>query len=215
MALRLVRGRSAADHENDNRGEEMMMRFITPQPRPTTPGVSRWRTVSFSIIASAVGVALGVSGAGATFAFLNVSTPVAEATVKAGTFGIRIGDGTSTALPAKKLSPAVPATWAFTVTNIGDAPADLAAQITAPGGPAYAASARGSLTEVADATACTSALAGTTPLNGYTEPALGALAPNESRIYCLVAGLPNPAPAVGSGAPLAFTLTIDAVQKGA
>ena len=160
-------------------------------------------------------MALGVSGAGVTFAFLNASAPVAQGTVQSAGFGIRIGDGASAALPTKNLSPASPATWAFPVTNTGAAPADLAARIAAPGGPAYATSARGSLTEVASEAACTTALAGTAALNGYAKPALGSLAAGETKTFCLVVSLPNPLPANGSGSAHSFTLTIDAVQKGA
>lgn len=193
-----------------------MGRFISRRPtNPSMHGSSKWRTVLVSIFASAAMVTLGVSGAGVTFAFLSDSTPVAQATTHAGTFGIRIGDGTAAALPEKKLTPAAPATWAFTVTNTGAAPVDLTGRIAAPGGPAYAESARGALTEVADAAACTSALAGTSALNGYTKPALGSLASGQTKTFCLVVSLPNPSPAAGSGSAHSFTLTIDAVQKGA
>lgn len=191
-----------------------MGRFIAQGPKRPR-GESKGRGIVVAILASAAAVALGASGAGVTFAFLNASATVTQATVKAGTFGIRIGDGTAAALPAKKLSPASPATWAFTVTNTGDAPADLAARIAAPGGPAYAASARASLTPVENASACTTGLASTSSLNGYTNPALGSLAAGETKTYCLVVSLPNPTPAAGSGSAHSFTLTVDAVQKGA
>lgn len=190
--------------------------FSSRRPlRASTPKPLTGRTVLVSLFASAAAVALGVSGAGVTFAFLSDSAPVAQATVQAATFGIRIGDGTTAALPEKKLTPAAPATWAFTVTNTGQAPVDLTGRIAAPGGPAYAESARGALTEVADAAACTSALAGTSALNGYTKPALGSLTPGQTKSFCLVVSLPNPSPAAGSGSAHSLTLTIDAVQKGA
>ncbi|GEM_PF-4854199 len=193
-----------------------MGRFSSRRPTESSTRTSpTLRTVLVSLLASAAAVALGVSGAGVTFAFLNASAPVAQGSVQAGTFGIRIGDGASAPLPAQKLSPASPPTWAFSVTNTGAAPADLAARIAAPGGPAYATSARGSLAQVANEAACTTALAGTSALNGYAKPALGSLAPGETKMFCLVVSLPNPLPANGSGSAHSFTLTIDAVQKGA
>ncbi|WP_313355355.1 hypothetical protein [Microbacterium sp.] len=173
------------------------------------------RSLLITASATAAAVLLGISGGGVTHAFLSASAPVAQATVHAGTFGIRIGDGTTAALPEKKLTPAAPATWAFTVTNTGEAPVDLTGRIAAPGGPAYAASARGALAEVADAAACTASLAGTAALNGYTKPALGSLAPGKTKTFCLVVSLPNPSPAADSGSAHSLTLTIDAVQKGA
>lgn len=173
------------------------------------------RSLLITASATAAAVLLGISGGGVTHAFLSDSAPVAQATVHAGTFGIRIGDGTTAALPEKKLTPASPAAWAFTVTNTGEAPVDLTGRIAAPGGPSYAASARGALAEVVDAAACTSALGGTSALNGYAKPALGSLAPGRTKTFCLVVSLPNPSPAAGSGSAHTFTLTIDAVQKGA
>ncbi len=175
--------------------------------------VKRLRSLVGTLAAATAAVVLGVSGAGVTHAYLNATAGPAASTITAGTAAIQINGSATATLSPTALSPAAPAVWAFTVTNAGDAPMSLAAAISAPGGPAYAASAKALLTAVPNAAACTAAVAGTpSVLNGYSAPALGALPVGASQWYCLVVSLPNPMPAAGSGSSHSFTMTVNATQ---
>ncbi|UJP10264.1 hypothetical protein L2X99_00635 [Microbacterium sp. KUDC0406] len=189
-------------------------RSAAPRTRRTAP-TARWRTLLLAIFSSTAAVAIGASGAGVTYAYLNASAPMNGATVRAGALAIQINGSASADLGAKKVSPAAPAAWAFTVANTGDAPTALSAKITAPTGPAYAGSARAVLAPVADSASCKTTVTGPqAALNGYTLPTMGALAPGQTRSYCLVVSLPAGTSANGSGSSLDFVVTVDAAQSG-
>lgn len=190
-----------------------MVRDPARRQRPrTTSGRSRWRELALTAALTTAAVVLGISGAGVTSALLSDSATQDSVTVSAGTLGIQINGDESAVLAPKRLSPAAPASWPFRVANSGDARTRLSALVAAPGGPTYAASARALLAPVADSASCTASLAGTpAALDGYSLPAMGTLGVGQGQWYCLVVSLPAQVPA-GSGQPLSFTLTVNAVQ---
>lgn len=193
-----------------------MQREPAASPQSSASAPPRWRTLVVTVLVSGLAVFGGLSGAGVTQALLTGTAQQPAATLSAGTLTVQVNGAASAALGSKTVRPSSPAAWAFTVSNTGDAPADLAGSIAAPSGPAYAASVRALLAPVANAAACTTALAGTpAPLHGYTFATTGSLAPGQTRWYCLVVSVPAGTSAAGTGAPLTFTLTVDATQSAA
>lgn len=177
---------------------------------------SQMRSLLGALVVSTVAVLIGLSGAGVTQAFLTASTTAPGATLTAGTAAIQINGAASAALGSRTLTPNTPAVWAFTVSNTGSVKMDISAGITAPAIPAYAPATRALLVPVANAAACTAAVAGTpASLNGYTATTatLGAIPAAATQTYCLVVSLPAGTSAAGAGSPLTFSLTVDAAQS--
>jgi len=120
------------------------------QPHSPAPRVrSRLRGIALTTAAVALAVALGVSGAGVTYAFLTASATQKGAVITAGTAAIQINGSTAAALGNQTLSPSTPAVWAFTVANTGSVKMDISAAIAATNSPAYAPAARALLVPVA------------------------------------------------------------------
>ena len=189
--------------------------MFTPASAPLGPGKERRRGLLTTLVVTVAAVLLGISGAGVTSALLTSTATQPGATITAGTGSIRIDGASTGVLGTRGLSPATPAAWAFTVTNTGDAPMTLAGTIaTAAGAPVYGNAAQALLVPVANAAACTPAVSGTAAaLNGYANPAMGAVAVGQTSWYCLVVSLPMGTSAAGSGSPLSFTLTVNATQS--
>lgn len=176
----------------------------------------RLRALVHAIVASAIAVVIGVSGAGATYAFLSSTAPAGQATtLTAGTLTIQINGASSAALGPFAVSPSVPVAKAFSVKNTGNAPATLDAVIGAVTTPAITAHALARVTEVADSAACVPGLAGPQgALQGYAGALTGgSLQPAATRWYCLEVSLPAGTPATVSGQGFSFNMTVNATQS--
>ncbi|MGC3956102.1 MAG: hypothetical protein QM804_17980 [Propionicimonas sp.] len=175
----------------------------------------RLRALVQATLASAVAVVVGLSGAGATYAFLSSTANAPGASVTAGTLTLQVNGASSAALGDFAVSPATAVAKAFRVTNTGDAPATLAAGIAASSTPQIASRTRARITQVANAAACTTGLGGTQQaLPSYAE-ALGGgpLAASASRWYCLEVALVANTPVSTSGQGLDFTITVTGTQS--
>ena len=168
-----------------------------------------------AFLASTAAVVVGLSGAGATYAFLTSTTNAPGATLTAGTLTLRI-DGTSSAsLGTFEVSPNTPVARAFNVANTGDAPATLDATIEATSTPQIASHALARITPVAGSAGCAVGLGGTqAALDGYSV-ALGGgpLAGGATRWYCLEVALAAGPPATVSGQGLDFDVTVAGTQS--
>lgn len=186
------------------RGERFARR---PRRRP--------RALVHAFLASIAAVAIGLSGAGATHAFLAAGTNAPGARLAAGTLTLRINDSSSATLGAFAVSPSTPVAKAFSVANTGDAPAALDAAIAATSTPQLTAHALARITPVANSAACAAGLGGAqAPLNGYSA-ALGGgpLAAGATRWYCLEVALAANTPATVSGQGLSFEITVAGTQS--
>ena len=166
-------------------------------------------------LASAAAVAIGLSGAGGTYAFLTSTANTSAATLTAGTLTLQLNGAASASLGAFAVSPNAPVARVFSVTNTGDAPAALDAAIAATSAPTITSYTRARITPVATAAACTIGLGGAqAALNGYaaTLPG-GSLAAGSTRWYCLEVSLDASTPATVSGQGLGFTLTVNGTQS--
>lgn len=114
----------------------------------------RLRSLVYGTVASAIAVIIGLSGAGATYAFLSSTVSAPGATVTAGTLTIQINGSNSAALGPFAVSPSVPVAKAFSVQNTGNAPATLDAAISAATTPAITSHTLARVTEVANSAAC-------------------------------------------------------------
>lgn len=175
----------------------------------------RLRSLVHATIISAIAVVIGVSGAGATYAFLSSTEQVGGATVTAGTLTIQINGASSAALGPFAVSPSVPVAKALSVQNTGNAPATLDAVISAATTPAITAQTLARITEVANSAACVTGLAGPQgSLHGYSSTLTGgSLQPTATRWYCLEISLPAGTPATVSGQGFNFTMTVNATQS--
>lgn len=175
------------------------------------------RTLATSTLATGLAVLIGLSGAGATYALLSASVTAQGATVQSGTLTLLVNGSSSAALGNWAVAPSTPIAKAFTVTNTGDAAADLVAQTATTTNPSLASYATARVTPVANSGACTVGLAGTQgPLNGYTSPAaLSTIAAGATQTFCLEVGLVANAPGSVSGQSLNFTLNINGTQNAA
>lgn len=179
-------------------------------PRP------RWRAWVTGTVITATAVLIGLSGAGVTQAYLTASASQPGATLTAGTAAIQVNGVSAANLGSRGLTPNTPAVWSFTVSNTGSVKMDISAVISAPAAAGYATSTRAVLAPVSGAAACTASLGGTPqPFDGFTAStaSLGAVQAGAVQTYCLVVSLPSGTSAVGSGSPLAFSMTVDAVQS--
>lgn len=174
---------------------------------------SRWRTWVSGTAMTAAAVLIGLSGAGVTQAYLTASAPQPGATLTAGTAAIQVNGASATNFGSRALTPNTPAVWSFTVSNTGSVKMNIAALVSAPATSGYATSTRAILAQVPGPAACTASLGGAAqPFNGLSS-ALGALPAGATQTYCLVVSLPSGTSAVGTGSPLAFSMTVDAVQS--
>lgn len=175
----------------------------------------RLRSLVYGTVASAIAVIIGLSGAGATYAFLSSTVSAPGATVTAGTLTIQINGSNSAALGPFAVSPSVPVAKAFSVQNTGNAPATLDAAISAATTPAITSHTLARVTEVANSAACVTGLAGPQgTLHGYSSAlAGGSLQPAATRWYCLEVSLPAATPATVSGQGFNFTMTVGATQS--
>ncbi len=165
-------------------------------------------------LATSVAVAVGVGGAGGTYALLSVTTQTPGATLTAGTLGLQLNGASSAALGAFAVSPNTPVAKALSVKNTGDVPATLRAEIAATS-TAITSYARARITPVASAAACEAGLSGSQKtLNGYDEPLSGgSLAAGATRWYCFEVALATSTPATVSGQGLTFTVTVRGTQS--
>lgn len=174
----------------------------------------RRRSLVSTTVLSVAAVLIGVTGAGGTYAFLNDSQTLPGATVTAGTLELQINGASSTDLGNLQASPLLPASRAFTITNVGQTPAELSGHIVATSTPSLLPHTLARLTPVASAAACTAGLSGTqSTLQGYASNSLGIINPNQTRWFCLEVGIVSGTSATHSGQSLNFTLTIDAEQR--
>ena len=175
----------------------------------------RLHSLLVSTLATGVAVTLGVASAGVTTAFLTASASAPGGTITAGTLELQINGAPSAALGAWEPTPNTPAVKSFTITNIGDATADLSAAIavTAPA-PALTSHVTARLTPVANAAACVAGLAGTqAPIRGYAATNVASVAAGASRVFCLEMAITPGAPSTVAGQSLAFTMTVSGLQS--
>lgn len=192
-----------------------MKLFWTRREARTQIRSVRQRTLVTSILATGLAVLLGLSGAGGTYAWLSASGSTPGATVRSGTLALLINSSSSAVLGNWVVAPTKPVAKSFTVTNTGDAPAVLAAKITATTTPAITANATARVTPVANSAACVPGLSGAAgALNGFTNTAgLGAVAAKATVTMCLEIGLATNTPLSVNGQTLNFTLNISGTQK--
>lgn len=156
------------------------------------------------LLASAAGVTAGVviavSGAGATYAYLNAQTSAAGATLTSGTLGLTISTVDSTAftlmLPGETVQRDV------TVTSTGNAPATVTVK----------RAAAGALVVSLAPVACASVTGSTTWTTvSTTASSLGDFLAGQARTYCLRAVAPTSG--LAESASTGFTLDFASTQK--
>lgn len=182
----------------------------------TKPGFSRTRALVISTLSTAVAAALAASTVGGTYAWLNSRTTTPGVTLRSGSFELLIDGAGSTTLDPIKASPLTPAVRPFSVTNGGDAPANLAATATTSSTQGLLDYATARLTPVADKASCVvGSTAPDTPFKGFVTPPVFFILPVAStQWFCLELGIaPNPPEAL-SGQSLPFTLTVTGDQVG-
>ncbi|QIM16800.1 hypothetical protein G7067_10950 [Leucobacter insecticola] len=175
---------------------------------PRTAGL-RAGSLCVALISTAFATVLGLSSVGGTYAWLNASAPAPGATVQAGSFGLEINGAVSTSLGSWVPSPETPAVRAFNVSNTGDAPALLEAQVSRNTEEHLFDYALATLTPVAGAEACEAGLGVPSPLPEFTTPASWFSLPvGETRWFCLEIGLRADTPYSVNGDSVQFKLTV-------
>lgn len=191
---------------------------LSPDEAPTR---SSWLNAGWKIAATAVTVvALTLSTAAGTYAFLTAQASTQSQDIRSGTLGVDIIAPASGSLGAwSYITPAASQARAFTVQTNAEAttgmPAALDMQISAAASP-IVGNARARITEVANVADCQPGLSGTySALSGYTysTPPSVTVSPGVPRIYCLEIGLDPSTPVTLAGSALPFTLTVTARQK--
>lgn len=159
--------------------------------------------------------ALGVSAAGGTYAFLTSTATAPGATVKAGSQSININDyvNQDAILGVWYVAPAIPVAGPFTVNNTGDTPVSLTATIASTSTTALTADATARVFAAVNGECAADLSATRAPLQGYTSPVIGTLAPHASMVVCLEVGLKPDTDTSHSGQGLDFTVTVNAKQE--
>lgn len=163
---------------------------------------------------------LGMGAAQGTYALLSTSVNTKQATVKSGTFALRVDSATWPATAPlgvfTNVAPTAPVAKSFVVTNTGSAAMDLTASITTTAGAGLRDYVTVSVRPVNTAADCTAGTRPTAPFTTFTNVPSGSLAAGASQRYCLAVWLATNTPASLSGTGIgAFTLTFDARQKAA
>lgn len=168
---------------------------------------SRQRTsvlkrVLASIAGVAAGIVIAVSGAGATYAYLNAQASGGAATLRAGTLGLTVSPISSTAftsiLPGETLQQTV------TVTSTGDAPATVRVNLAAAT----------SVVVRLPLGACTVSFSSTPPTGtalSTTASLVNDFTAGQARSYCLQ--VTAPASGLTAGGSYGFTLNFTSTQK--
>lgn len=175
----------------------VLVRRRTPRPKHRTSSIKRLLASAAGVLA---GIVIAVSGAGATYAYLNAQTSAGGATLRSGTLGLTVTAVDSAAftlmLPGEIVQRDV------TVTSTGQAPATVTVT-RAAAGPLTVALASVACSAVTGSTAWTTVATTGTSLGDYTA--------GQARGYCLRATAPTSGLAENVAA--GFTLTFASTQK--
>src|SRR5690606_18902101 len=146
------------------------------------------------------GIIIAVSGAGATYAYLNAQTTAGAATLRAGSLGLTVSTLDANAFTL--MLPGETVQRDITVTSTGDAPAVVTVKRSAAG-----------LLAVALAPVACSAVTGSTSWTtvATTASTLGEFTAGQTRTFCLRASAPTSG--LTKSSSVGFTLDFASTQK--
>lgn len=180
-------------------------------PRPANPGAKRFLVPALFVAGF---VCLGLVGVGGTLAYLTASTSVPGSTVRSGTLALDINGAPSVDLGAWNPTPSLPDARSFTVTNTGDAPADVSPEVDVTSTAQIRNFTQLRLEPVANAADCHRGLSGglAGPIMLFPTDGSVRLGPAETATICAIVSLDPTVPIGRSGESVAFTMTLTAIQ---